>query len=79
MLNNSQYAKLKTDEASTTVTYVGYAQTNFVTDGQELWSILKIESENATSPYGVTTYKWSGTPGDFRYKWTDRASLTYNS
>ncbi len=79
MLNNAEYAKVKTDEVSTTVTYVGYAQTNFVTDAQPLWCILKIESASGTTPAGVTTYSWSGSPGDFSYAWNDRATLTYNS
>ena len=81
MLNQIQYAKIQTDEASTTVTYVGYAETNFVLDGDPAWAILKIEQASASTPNGVTTFKWAGagSPGLFENIWTNRASLTYSS
>ncbi len=79
MLNNSQYAKIITDEVSSTVTYVGYAQTNFVATSDPLWQILKITSASGTSPAGVTTFQFADAPGDFTNIWDNRASLNYSS
>jgi len=79
MLANSDYSKIQVDEASTTVTYVGYSKDNFAADSAAVWEILKIEAASGASPTGVTTFRYGGTPGSFTNKWTDRAVLTYTS
>jgi hypothetical protein len=78
MLNPTEYEKLLTDEASSTVTYVGYAIDAYSSTADAVWCILKIESASGTSPSGVTTYKWSPSKGNFGSVWNDRATLTYN-
>ena len=77
MLQPTEYEKLLTDEASSTVTYVGYAVDAYASPADAVWCILKIESESGSSPSGVTTYKWSPSKGNFGSVWDNRASLIY--
>lgn len=72
------YGTLLTDEASTTVTYVGYAVDAGADPAAAVWAIQKITSASATSPVGVTTYLWAtGVPELYSNIWNNRASLTY--
>lgn len=72
------YETLLTDEASTTVTYIGYAMNAGADPAAPVWAIMKITASSATPPVGVTTYLWAtGVPELFSNVWDNRASLTY--
>ena len=77
MLQSTEYEKLLTDEASSTVTYVGYAIDAYASPSEPVWCILKIESASSSSPTGVSTYQWAPSKGNFGAIWNNRASLTY--
>lgn len=59
------------DEASATVTYIGYAATK-ATTSQPQWQIVKIEISGT-----ITTMKFANGSYSFNQIWDNRASLTY--
>lgn len=73
------YEKIITDEVSTTVTYIGYAENDFALTSDAVWAIQKIESASATTPQGVTTFSWADSPEKFSNIWDNRLTLTYRS
>lgn len=78
MDTTKEYEQTITDEASTTVTYVGY--TDFgVAVADAKWIIKKIEQASATDPVGVTTIKYATGYNNRTNIWNDRASLSYSS
>lgn len=75
---SKKYEQVRTDEASSTVTYIGYAESLVATSAAK-WIIIKIESASGSSPAGETTIKYAVS---FKYDkniWDDRASLTYTT
>lgn len=72
-----QYAKIITDEFSTTVTYVGYAKDSFASQNDAVWDILRITQASASSPTGVSLFEWATAQGSFTNVWTSRTGLTY--
>ncbi len=79
MITPTSYAQLITDQASSTVTYIGWAQNSFTPQNQPLWNIMRVTQASASTPNGVTLYEFAPEPNVFGVKWTDRASLTYSS
>ena len=72
------HEQIITDEASTTVTYVGYAQSGVATSAAS-WMIKKITMASATTPHGVITIAYAGSYNSKTNVWDDRASLSYTS
>ncbi len=72
------HEQIITDEASTTVTYVGYAQSGVATSAAR-WIIKKITATNATSPQGVITILYATSYNNATNIWDNRASLSYTS
>lgn len=66
------------DEASSTVTYLGFSDFNVKTS-EPKWIIMKITATNANEPQGVVTYKYATGCMNQTNIWDDRASLTYYS
>ena len=66
----SLYA-VRVDEASTTVTYVGYAAAG-TNAASALWRIKRM-----TVSGNVTTIEWADGNTNFDNVWNNRASLTY--
>jgi len=73
-----QYEQTIVDEATTLVTYIGFAEKGIATSAP-YWMIMKIESAAATSPTGVTTIKWAGAYKSKTNIWDNRAALTYSA
>jgi hypothetical protein len=65
--------KVITDEASATVTYMGYAAPNALTSNP-VWKILRITIS------GSTIYTLESADGDHEFNniWDNRASLSYS-
>lgn len=59
------------DEASATVTYVGYAAIGS-SNASAVWQIFKLSVSGA-----VTSVTWADSNANFDNVWDDRASLTY--
>ncbi len=76
MFFKPKHEQIIIDEASTTVTYIGYAE-SLVGYDKPLWAIKKIESASASSPSGITTIKWATSYRSYGHIWNDRASLSY--
>ena len=72
------YEQKIVDEASTTITYIGFAGSGIATSAAK-WLIVKIESVSATAPTGVTTIKYADSYKNTENVWDDRATLTYNT
>jgi hypothetical protein len=66
------------DEASTTVTYLGFSEKG-VDKGVAKWVVVRITIASATTPVGVVTIEWATQVGDNSNIWNNRASLTYVS
>lgn len=66
------------DEATTKITYVGFSAAGIATSSP-YWIIIKIESANASAPYGVTTIKYATSYNSNTNIWDNRASLSYTS
>jgi len=64
--------KTQIDEASATVTYIGYAAPNASTSAA-VWRIIKIETSGTS-----TTTTFADGDNKFNNVWDNRASLTYN-
>lgn len=60
------------DEASATVTYIGYAEQGAGTDAAS-WAIEKIDGDVS----GDTVITWAGN-ANFDQVWDDRATLSYS-
>ncbi len=76
----TEYAQIITDEASTTVTYIGYAERAGTALSAPLWAILRITQASATSPIGVSLFEWAtGIPAQFANVWNDRTNLNYSA
>lgn len=66
------------DEVSTTVTYIGYAESKI--DGSEArWIIQKITAASAISPQGVITIGYASSYMNATNVWDDRLILSYSS
>ncbi len=74
------YQVIITDENSTTVTYIGYAQSSPASTSEAIWAILRITQTASSSPVGVTLYEWAtGKPELFSNVWTSRTGLSYQA
>ncbi len=73
----SNWNTIRTDEASSTVTYVGYAMDAAADPAQPIWAILRITQTSGTSPVGVTLYEWAVNENIFSTAWDNRSSATY--
>ena len=71
------YEKIIVDEATTLITYIGYAVADYTPTSSAVWAIQRITQAAATSPPGVTVFEWAGRPDSFINIWDNRASLTY--
>ena len=69
--------KMIVDEASTLVTYIGYADPGS-SEADPKWMIQKISNTDIAPP-NITTFEWSVARGDKTSIWNNRASLTYVS
>lgn len=72
------YEQVIVDEASTTVSYIGYTESGVATSAAK-WIIVKIESASATTPTGVTTIKYATSYKSRTNIWDNRAALTYTT
>lgn len=72
------YEKIITDENTTTVTYIGWAEFGTATSAAK-WIVQRITSASASSPQGVTTVEWATGLRDKTNIWNSRTSLTYVS
>ena len=65
------------DEASTTVTYIGYAPIGTATSAAS-WLIARVTKASATSPNGVVITEYAD--GNMAYDniWNNRAALSYS-
>lgn len=79
MITPSNYAQLITDEASATVTYIGWAATSFNSTSDPVWCIMRVTQASDATPNGVTLYEFAPEPNVFGAIWSNRASLTYTS
>lgn len=73
-----QHEQIISDEATTTVSYFGFAEAGVATSDPK-WIIMKVESASATSPEGVTTFKYAVSYKYDKNVWNDRATLIYVS
>lgn len=72
------YEQTIVDEATTLVTYIGFAEKGIATSLAK-WMVMKIEAASATAPTGVTTIKYAGGYKSRTNIWDNRASLTYSA
>lgn len=75
---SKKYEQERYDEASSTVTYVGFSEAGAATSDAK-WIIKKIEAASASSPQGEISIKWAVAYGNNKQIWDNRASLTYVS
>jgi len=62
-----------TDEASATVTYIGYCEQLGIRTNAAKWFILRVTISGT-----VTTPEYAGGNAKFEHVWDDRASLNYS-
>ena len=72
-LKLEDYEQKIIDEVSTTVTYVGYAESGVATSASK-WIIQKITAASATVPTGVTTILYATAYMSKDNKWDNRAA-----
>lgn len=71
-----EYEQIITDEATTLVTYIGFAESGVATSAAK-WIIMKVTSAAAAAPMGVTTYQYAGSYKSKANIWDNRAALSY--
>ncbi len=70
--------KIISDEASTTVTYYGFAEFGTATSAAK-WIIIRVTATSGTIPQGVIFYEWANTYMNNTNIWDNRAGLSYTS
>ena len=73
---SKEFEQTIVDEASTTVTYIGYAEFGVATSAAK-WMIKKITATSATAPQGVITTGYATGFKNSVQIWDNRAALTY--
>lgn len=74
---NDVYPAPIVDEASTTVTYIGYGNLG-ANRAKAEWMIVRITKTSATTPNGVVLTEYANGSMKFDQVWNDRATLSYS-
>ncbi len=77
-LLSKQYEKQIIDEASTTVTYIGYSEFGTATSAAK-WIVKRITAASGTSPQGVIVTEYAVGYNNATNIWDNRAGLVFVS